>query len=765
MGVISIMMEGCVKHGVSCVEFILHLYRQPSHGIDHCALQAVQPLPESWRERASGRRIVCLYGGKWLGRVLAGQPAEGVRDILSCLRESFGKTRDALLWWFDDGSIAGAFEEYEQAVNAKLRPAWNWPWESAPFASDLQLSEDETAKEHKRLLEARRAFAQEIEAFRADVRMVYDDSEDTRRVLAWCEAFYGDASLLQTSFQREGKLALRLDVTRLGEWKGNLDIASWVAAISANLTPAQEAFVQKMKLAGKCILLCYISREMLLRRGKAALEQLARLLEACDMRQDLAAWWLADADTEKVLSCLDTECAIYWQSLQAALSVCESGFYDSDGVLSVALSCCDAYYGTPSAAAANLAAKGMPVVWLDDRQPLPSTVMHGMGQALSLNFIKGCWLGDDYYFSSWRQNGLFRLRRGSEQAEYIRHFPVKVHNWRHLFGVPYAYSQSLYFMPVSSQTILGWDRETDSWSHYDLDPSYAWKDFVWFNGAFREGNTIWLKPVNYGAIVRFYLPTQEISYYTGWEKRILQAGPDELEQYVGPAAMAGTDLWLSSRCSGCLVRFSMKTFASVAYEVPEAEAGFASLAYDGTALWLYTRTDELIRWLPGVGVTKRMPHILEEHVRLGDLICAQGCLWVFAHYEDAYVKYDLTTQALTRREHYLPEELRPGLGAAQLSNEGEYIYITPNFGELTIRFDCRMETVEIRRITMATESEACFVREAYADINVPLGEGAFYNVQELAMYLGRNQQEKDETVGSKCIGQKIYEVVAGMMEG
>lgn len=396
-------------------------------------------------------------------------------------------------------------------------------------------------------------------------------------------------------------------------------------------------------------------------------------------------------------------------------------------------------------------------VWMNGKAQVPPAVSIGQGSALGLNFTQGCWIGEDCYFADWRHNAVFRMHRGGTEATYVTQIPLEKRDHRFLFFDVVVHDGWMYFLPTNTHEIWAWNRAEDTWKQFPIAEKHAWHEFVWFTQAFRIGDDLWLKPVNYGAVVRFHLPTQNLKYFTGWGKNIHAAGQGANSQYASAGILVGSDLWFGGQNCGCIVRFSTKDGSSETYDVPEAKTGISNLAYDGKAFWLYAKTDDLLQWSPHDGVKHVLPQILADYPDGGWVVCGEGKVWVFAHWADAYVRYDPATGKMFQRDHYLSEGLRSGIGCAQIVQDGDDVCILPNFGDLVIHFDLRTETATARPVFLAAESEARFVNETCPDPRRAMDESEFYDAREMVLrFLKDGADAGSSPEGNEQVGQRIY---------
>lgn len=255
------------------------------------------------------------------------------------------------------------------------------------------------------------------------------------------------------------------------------------------------------------------------------------------------------------------------------------------------------------------------------------------------------------------------------------------------------------------------------------------------------------------------MPTEKVSYYTGWEKELHMSGASKKPQYIGTSLLVNHDIWLCARGSGHLVRFSTEDESSDVFRIPEADTGISSIAYDGVHLWIYSKKGDLLQWDQKRGVTLGVPKILMQHTGLGKIIYHERKIWAFANGADAYATYDVVTGHYEYREHYLPEKYRSGVGFAEITSDGRYFHLTPNFGEVAVRFDPQTETAEAWKVVIKEESAQRYAQEMFTDWQGPLDEGWLYDAREVALFLQTTVQPHEDELHVKSIGEHIFSSV------
>ncbi len=735
--------------------FLLNLRKQGRRTTQ--SFRTTQPLPMAWQDKVEGKHIVCFYLGKQAVKEAIVLGAPYLTSRLCFLRQCFSHVQDVLLWWFDDGTFRKMANEYEAELTQGRKPCIYR--DNQARTKNLEMSEEEVAVEHDRLKKIVAGFEHEVQAFKKEKSVIYDTSGDKERAFAWSDACYTDDLMYIETFRKADKLAGTMEFPRVCDGRSAVKLTGFLRNVIYAGGEQKNSFYRQARQQGKRIVLAYVSSADILRQGIVFFEIWQSFLTACSM-QGVAVWWVCDDNMAALMEAMGLVAQERYFQLKKQVELNPDFFLDESGCIENAIKHCDAYYGNFADAVVHEVSHGMPVVWYDYGLGFPHECGVCDCRGMLMSFLYGCWIGDEFYFTHWQANGLFRAAHGSNKAEFVARLPFKSKEKKFLSAKFFKVGRILYFVPTCASEILSWDMRTEKWHAYELDPQYARSPYVWFAGAFLVAGSLWLKPVNYTAMVRFDLSTQELSYCSGWGGQVWDMEPDSTGQYWGEAALVGEDIWMAAKQSGYIMKFSTVSQISEMHEVPGAAFGFRSLAHDGTDFWLYTFSDDLLRWNPQRGVVKRWEKLLGEG-KGGSVICKAGKAWLFAHLEDAYVKIDVQSNVFSYRAHYLPEELRSGLGYAQLTQDDDNIYIYPNAGELMVCLDSETEAVETHSLRMVEADEERYALANFQSIKAPVGESLFYDSYELVMYLrfGSRSREMIEKEKTKSIGRAVYEKV------
>ncbi|MDR2043799.1 MAG: CDP-glycerol glycerophosphotransferase family protein [Clostridium sp.] len=143
-------------------------------------------LPDSWRERIAGKKVI--FYNTTLGAMLAGneQYLEKLRSVL----ETFRQRGDVVLWWRP--------HPLSEQTYRSMRPALAEEWRGI------------------------------VAEYRGGEWGIYDDTPDLHRAIAWSDAYYGDRSSLAALYGATKKPLLISARTR--RHRENFHIQNWYTA-------------------------------------------------------------------------------------------------------------------------------------------------------------------------------------------------------------------------------------------------------------------------------------------------------------------------------------------------------------------------------------------------------------------------------------------------------------------------------------------------------------------------------------------------------
>jgi hypothetical protein len=204
-------------------------------------------------------------------------------------------------------------------------------------------------------------------------------------------------------------------------------------------------------MAGKKVFLYNTAVGTLLHYSEQYLEKLRSVLAMFREREDVLLWWRPHPLLESTLASMRPELLEKYRQIVAEYR--DSGMqgqgsliFDQSNDLHRAIALSDAYIGDASSLVTLYQTTGKPLILqYVNRYPL-----------IFRTFIQ---VGDYYWFVSSGDNGLFRMKTDSDQAEYVYDFPNEQDIHR-LFASIARYKSKLIFVPLAAKAIHFYDTET-----------------------------------------------------------------------------------------------------------------------------------------------------------------------------------------------------------------------------------------------------------------------------------------------------------------
>lgn len=683
-------------------------------------------LAQNFLERIQGRYVILYYLGETSLTPQHGKTAlqqlEAVKWAFSYISKCIGNVKDFILWWYDDGRI-------EQLLNK---------------------CEDRT--EAQRLIDEIIKFCLDCE------HIIYDNSKDKAKAVLCADLLYGDVSPLEDDFIAQRKPVKMQDLYSQHPENINFSLNEWIGGILCpSLELADITGWQGQQIENGKVYICYLSANALMTYGVTAVARLRIVLDVLLNKHQAYCIWLRDKNLPSVLAMLKDTCRNDFLILQEQVMSSGRCLCDDQHSLQEFSSFASGYYGDISANADMMAKLKKPVVLMNPDGYFPNRVSERyQGMGVGLQFMGGCWCGDFYYFCSLQTNGLYRYMRGSDEARLVANVPVR--NMRGiraaLFSNIIPWQNKLYCIPLLAEKLMIYDLSNGKWTIMSLSDEYVASNKAMFMDACIIGECIWMIPHSYNAVVCLDLRSQEMRYISDWSAETLPhvTKPDR-QHYFGKAVLKNC-LYFNAIQSPHIIEIDCIEMKGRVHEISCVTGGLMGIASDGEDLWLSNHDGELIRWNCVDGVKHRWDHLLGERSIDTSIAYHSGSIWIFAWWQDMYARYDLATKKIQIIKHYLPDDLRNGLGAASLGTDKEAIYLYPNNGELLVRFEPQSGQIEAKSIRLHAQD---FWEYYPVEQGKPIMyESDFIDINELLYYL--ESGHIDKMVG-KISGEKIYNAV------
>ncbi|SFW31975.1 hypothetical protein [Selenomonas ruminantium] len=298
------------KEKTSWMELLLSLDSMCITFRDENLLASKFPIQDSWKKLVHGKFIIFFYAGVNFQREYCGSIEERVQqymNLLCALGDSLGNMQDAVLWWFDDGSLRALLDAVEdEKERNKLECTYMW-------TIQLHLA-----------------------------KAVHDESGDFARALAWGSVYYGEKSDYGREFQKVGKVAATYTLT-----SNDQSLESWLGETMrehsiTDLDPEWEKCIQ-----GRKVMLFPLQPQTLLIEGERVVSLLENLVYLAQEHKDICIWWLVDKDLDKVVSLLIENLRLNFNEARSNFKKVQNVIYDESGETGRALEYTDVCFGEP----------------------------------------------------------------------------------------------------------------------------------------------------------------------------------------------------------------------------------------------------------------------------------------------------------------------------------------------------------------------------------------------------------------------------------
>ena len=286
-------------------------------------------LPEDWRERCAGKRVVLFR----IDNAMFETGVWGLQVHLHHVFRVFAASTKLLLWWYSDPSLkdqAGVIDDrlrqvYEQLEQEYQRAGWG----------------------------------------------IFDDSGNLPRAIACTDAFYGDWSPVMWLYHASGRPTLlqycddQIDVYR------NLDAASFVEALSALQKRKAAAALPagwKEKLDGKKVVLLSFQCRSFLACTECLAVKLQSVFAVAKAQPGIVLWWRPDVVLQTILDDMGSTAAEPYRQLCEMYRAEGWGIYDDTADFARAVAWADAVYADNEQLLGMFSRMGKPALRLNVRQ-------------------------------------------------------------------------------------------------------------------------------------------------------------------------------------------------------------------------------------------------------------------------------------------------------------------------------------------------------------------------------------------------------------
>jgi glutamine cyclotransferase len=330
-------------------------------------------------------------------------------------------------------------------------------------------------------------------------------------------------------------------------------------------------------------------------------KKLASVFSFFSRRQDVVLWWRPHPLLETNVSSMRPALVEEYNRLVGAYKKARFWIYDDTPDVHRAIARSDAYYGDMSSLTELYKYTGKPVFLQDYRVTEEDDSL----TRRPLTFENLYDDGENFWFTAWHFNALFKMDKQTWKAEYMGSFPGERFDGQRLYTQITGYKGKLYFAPGSADEIACFVPNTREFSKIRILPSDEIIEtqksrLLKFCDIVSRDNSLFFIACAYPAFIKLNPDTNETEFFSDWVKLLNKFvnAPDDAF-FWHRAEVVGSRFYIASCNANAVVSFDMETLKSTVYEVGSKGNGYSDMCYDGEHFWLSPRNDTpIVKWSP-----------------------------------------------------------------------------------------------------------------------------------------------------------------------
>jgi hypothetical protein len=334
------------------------------------------------------------------------------------------------------------------------------------------------------------------------------------------------------------------------------------------------------------------------------------------------------------------------------------GIYDDTADLHRAIAISDAYYGDGSSLVAFYQCTGK-LVMIQDAGVSKSDV-----GATALVFGNLYDDGDNFWFTAYYFNTLFKMDKQTWKAEYVGSFPnEEMYGWR-LYGSITAYNEKLYFAPGFAHEIAEYNHECNTFrkiSITDTMGKMVIQDFPGskFNEAVLYKTCLFFVGFSYPAIIKMDMITGRLDFFSDWFEPLNKLISNHDGYYFKSVCVVGSCITAAALSANAVVIFDMDTCISKVYEVGSKTCLYSGICFDGTNYWLSPRYDgPIVKWNPKATYKEYQSFpdgFISGMLSFWNICCSDAYVWLFPNQANMALKINVQDERIVIAEEFQQE--------------------------------------------------------------------------------------------------------------
>jgi len=459
-----------------------------------------------------------------------------------------------------------------------------------------------------------------------------------------------------------------------------------------------------------------------LRSAEAYFKKLRSVFDTFKNRNDVVLWWRPHPNTEANFRVKLPELI---GEYKAAIDVYKSegwGIFDDTPDLHRAIAWSDAYYGDWSSLVTLCQAAGKPVT-IQDIEITPES------DEIVLQFENLFDDGEQFWFTEYRFNALFRMDKNTWEAEYMGSFPDEDIVETRLYTSITKCNDKLYFAPLSANEIAEYDIKTSEFKMISFTQStktpHSLYEKAKLNKIVTLGNYVVFLPYLYPGIIFYDTETQFLSYHDDWVDEVEKSRTVENAGYFTDYILDNSRLILPCFCADAVVIFSTAAKTSEVWLSPSSDHKFkyCSIYSDGDNFYLVSADGTIVKremisegeTIAKVDLPKIDFDIESDLIAFYPTQYKDGYLWLFPYMRNEAWRLDIASGETTivdafNNERKYAGHIRSFIGVEIIDGQ---IYAMTGRSKRLIEYDPKTNREKAKQITLSS-SDSVRVKEQLA---------------------------------------------------
>lgn len=516
------------------------------------ARQEEHPLPEKWAACVKGKKVVLFH-------TTANSVRNGLTPFTAWMKHVsmvYKNMPDITIWWHADASLIAA----------------------------IQKMEEDKQKEYQKL----------VQEYEEQTAGIYDDSNDSFRMLAWTDAYYGDFDALMWAYRAQHKPVMLQNMRAVNDGMDVFEFLQFFNTITMKKEEIPLPEKWRKIIEGKKVVLYYMGWANAAGHLDKVNAKLRYVLATFKEQQNVALWWKVDPMIERGLQLVVPEMAEEYRKIAREYAEAGWGIYDNLRDVRIAVLCADAYYGD-DVFYGKKCHQGVWKKFMEQNFEITSR-NDLMPEILSTDNIESD--GKKVWFVPIQPEVLFEIDLSTGKLTPLGAIPDAIDVFNGYRTVRKVGNQ-LFIIPAKARDIMVYDLAKNVFSKICIPddaflPSESYSDLY---GSAMYANYLFLFGVH-PVLIRYDLSKRVFRIYRNFGKLLKSQGVKQIEGWNWRSVCANKDhLLFPVIDTNCILDFDITKEQFNIYAVGEKRYHYSNIQWDGHSYWLtQSKGGSIVNW-------------------------------------------------------------------------------------------------------------------------------------------------------------------------